>query len=110
MPSPGHVNALGNALVHHSSPGSGIPARLDEQDRGFERPPPKGNVELFNPKIVRRPNNVGKSSPQQVDKDKEMSRGEVVASAILLGQVVSLSLDDPGAETAKEPSVVAMTT
>jgi hypothetical protein len=104
MPTPGVVNAPGNVLVHHPSIGSN-PTRIDEQDRGFERPPAKGSVELFNPKVVRRPN-VGKTSPQQVDKDKEAARGEAVANAILIGQVVSLSLDD----APKDSSVVVVPT
>ena len=109
MPSAGHVNSTGNALVHHQIVAGGIPGRVDEQERGFERPPPKGSVELFNPKIARRPpNNIGKFSPQQAERDRDVARGEAVASAILVGQVMSLTLDET--EAAKETTVVAMST
>ncbi|KAI0343287.1 hypothetical protein BDW22DRAFT_1356898 [Trametopsis cervina] len=44
-----------NALVHY--PNSNIPIRLEDQERGFERPPPKSSAELYNPKGVRKPPN-----------------------------------------------------
>ncbi|KAL4250211.1 amino acid/polyamine transporter 2 family protein [Abortiporus biennis] len=50
-------NPSGNVLVHYPSNNG---SRLDEQDRTFERPPPK-NAELFNPKGVLR-----KGQPQQL--------------------------------------------
>lgn len=58
LPGPqgsGSSVAPGNALVHYPASGGGMQApgqsRLDEQDRAFERPPPR-NPELFNPKGV----------------------------------------------------------
>jgi hypothetical protein len=101
---PGHVNSPGNALVHHPNSNNGLnnTTRPEEPDRGSERPQPKGNGDSFNPKIVRRPINIGKSGPQVPDKvEKDNTRGEVVASAILVGHVLSLSLDDP-TDPAKE--------
>ena len=52
-----NVPAPGNALVHYPNSSLSLNnTRLDDQDRGFERPPAK-NPELFNPKgIVRKPN------------------------------------------------------
>lgn len=61
LPGPqGSTNtaAPGNALVHYpnSNVGTQGHSRLDEQDRAFERPPPR-NPELFNPKgVVRKAN------------------------------------------------------
>jgi len=105
MPSAGHVNFGGNALAHNQIGVGGPPDRIDEQEHGFERPPPRGPAELFNPNITRRPPyNVGKVSPQQAEKD------DTVANAILIGQVMSLTLDGTGAAEAKETTVVAMST
>jgi hypothetical protein len=106
MPSAGHVNFGGNALVHHQIGIGGTPGRIDEQERGFERPPPRGGAELFNPKIARRPPyNVGKISPQQAEENG------AVANAILIGQVMSLTLDETGAaEATQETTVMAMST
>lgn len=73
-------------------------ARLEEPDRGFERPPPKGAAELFNPKVVRRPaSNNSKPNLQaqeRFEKERERVRGEVVANAILVGPVSSMSIVD----------------
>jgi hypothetical protein len=73
-------------------------ARFEEPDRGFERPPPKGTTELFNPKVVRRPisnNSNSRTNPPAQDKaEKERARGDAVANAILVGQVGFMSLED----------------
>lgn len=52
LPSPGHPNPTGNALVHHPNNSAGAgnnnnnasETRLEEPDRGFERPPPKVSI------------------------------------------------------------------
>ena len=127
MPSPGHASTPGNALVYHSSTHAGASnsnARFEEPDRGFERPPPKGTTELFNPKVVRRPtsnngNNRTNSLPQdKLEKEKERARGDAVANAILVGQVSLMSLEDhqgvdgssTAAPAAKETFALAMST
>lgn len=70
MPGPqGAATPAGNALVHYpnSNPAAAMNVglnthlhphntRLDETDRGFERPPPR-NPELFNPKGAGRKSN-----------------------------------------------------
>jgi hypothetical protein len=107
MPSPGHANTQGNALVLHSlaanSPNLNN-VRLEEQP-GFERPPPKPAAELFNPK--RRPHSTnGKAlsqSPERVENDRERPRIDTGIASPLLGKVVSLSLED--GKGAKEPAM-----
>jgi len=109
MPSPGHVNSQNNALMHQSTPNN---IRLEEPDRGFERPPPKGNVELFNPKISRRSNS-GNSRSSSLPQDKaEIEKedgGDAVAN--MIDQVTSLSVGDagPGSPSAIKAATVAAT-
>lgn len=80
MPSPGHANSQG---------------RLEDPERGFERPPPKGNAELFNPKGTRRSNsnNSRSNSVPQAEGVKQPS-GDAVAN--LIDQVTSLSMAETG--------------
>lgn len=88
MPSPGHTNApisgIANQLngrLHLNN------AHVEDQDRGFERPPPKGAAELFNPKVVRRPaSNNGKTNMERA-----------VAGGTLAGPMGSMTLEDQGA-------------
>ncbi|KAF9461216.1 hypothetical protein BDZ94DRAFT_1221785 [Collybia nuda] len=93
LPSPGHPNSPTNALLQHPSSTGGNRGtqeiRLEEPDRGFERPPPK-SAELYNPKLLRRPTN----SRVTGEKEKERVRGETIANAILVGQVEAMSMED----------------
>jgi len=67
----------GNALVHYNNPsgsqtgsnGSQAHNRVVDSDSGYERPPPKGNAELFNPKTGARKQNTAKqlSSPGGIE-------------------------------------------
>ena len=52
------VNTYGSALFNHSGGN-----RLEDDERGFERPPRKGSAELFNPKAV--PKRANQSQPIQ---------------------------------------------
>jgi len=63
--------------------------RPEELDRGFERPAPKGNSELFNPKVTRRP--VSNKTNQQVQDKTERDR----ANAVFV-EVAAMSLEDQG--------------
>jgi hypothetical protein len=96
MPGPGQANSPGSALVHHSNANLAI-SNTNELDRALSpRNPPTT-------KIVRRPLSVGKPTVQVPDRvEKDTAREEVVTSAILVGQVLSLSLDDPSTDPAKE--------
>jgi len=111
-PSQGYNNP-GNALVYHSSPapnGNVNSTRIEEP--GFERPPPKGSVELFNPKVARRPTNSGKSSPYAQDSiETERVKSDPVLATPLVAQVASMSLEDgDGSHNMKEFSAVALST
>jgi hypothetical protein len=100
----------GSALVHHSSPGTGG-TRLEEQS-GFERPIPKGSVELFNPKGTRYPAGNGKSSPQSHDGvDKERPGPDVAVTATFAAQIASISLEDTdGSNNVKDVAAMALST
>lgn len=75
-PPTSNTNGPSSALVHYpnnqQSPNMPMdaPIRLDEQDHAYERPPPKSNAELFNPKGPRRQptngSNTGASTPDKV--------------------------------------------
>ena len=73
MPSLGHANSQG---------------RLEDPERGFERPPPKRNAELFNPKGTRPSNSSRSNSVPQAESVKQPG-GDAVAN--LIDQVTSLS-------------------
>ncbi|KDQ61389.1 hypothetical protein JAAARDRAFT_30816 [Jaapia argillacea MUCL 33604] len=96
VPSGSYASALVQPPSAHGQATNTSP-RLDEGDRGFERPPPKSSAELFNPKgALRRPNSnsSGKGSPQIHEKgEKERARGEAIASAILVEKVAAMSLE-----------------
>lgn len=89
MPSPGHANLQSGAL----SPKSNVNGRLEEPERGFERPPPKGNVELFNPKASRRSNS-SNSRHNSLPQDKLENEKQIGVVANVVDQVGSLSLGD----------------
>jgi hypothetical protein len=99
---PGNNASHGNPLANHSNTQSdvtGTPCntRLEDTDGAFERPPPKGNVELFNPKGVWKPGGAQSRSPPgcSQDKDKiEKLRGEAVANAILVDKMAMVSVED----------------
>ncbi|THH05400.1 hypothetical protein EW145_g4822 [Phellinidium pouzarii] len=108
-PSTGHTNqaqgnAYGTALFNHSMVnGPGVPNRLEDDERGFERPPPKTSAELFNPKGGVNRMSQGQTPTSSLEKieyektENERARGEIIASAILVDKVASLKLQDrPG--------------
>jgi hypothetical protein len=108
MPSPGHANSQSNALVHQTTPNN---VRLEEPDRGFERPPPKSNAELFNPKNSRRSNSGNSRNNSSSQDTAEIEGGDAVAN--IIDQVTSLSAADagPGSPSAiKAATVVATST
>ncbi|KAJ8590109.1 hypothetical protein M405DRAFT_181021 [Rhizopogon salebrosus TDB-379] len=100
---PGNGTSHGNALTHHSNTqsivtGTQSNTRLEDSDDGvFERPPPKGNVELFNPKGAWKPGGAQCRSPPGGSQDKdrvEKLRGEAVAGAILADKMAMISVED----------------
>ncbi|KAG1746590.1 uncharacterized protein EDB91DRAFT_1219589 [Suillus paluster] len=104
---PGNNISHGNPPANHSNTQSGVigtlcNTRLEDTDGGFERPPPKGNVELFNPKGVWKPGGPQSRSPPggSQDKDKmEKLRGEAVANAILVDKMAMVSVEDNDASS-----------
>ncbi|KAH8116498.1 hypothetical protein DFH11DRAFT_1580991 [Phellopilus nigrolimitatus] len=107
-PNPGHTNhaqanTYANALFSHNM-ANGVTGRLEEDERGFERPPPKTSAELFNPKggakrtaqpqaqaQARFPSH-DKAEKEKIETDR--TRGEIIANAILVERVGSLKLQD----------------
>jgi hypothetical protein len=89
MPSAG---AHGTALVHHPT---GV-SHIEDPDHGYERPPPKGAVELFDPKAARRTASTGKGSPRpdRPEKEKERPRMDGGVAGPLVVKVAALSLED----------------
>lgn len=96
-PNPGQTNhsqgnTYGTALFNHSNGN-----RLEDDERGFERPPPKVSAELFNPKggakrtaqADARQNTPDETGPKI---EKERTRGEIVASAILVDKMEALKI------------------
>ncbi|KAG0709323.1 hypothetical protein DFH29DRAFT_887821 [Suillus ampliporus] len=103
---PGNNTSHGNAPNHSNTQSNmtGAPCntRLEDTDSGFERPPPKGNVELFNPKGIWKPGGPQSRSPPggSQDKDKiEKLRGEAVANAILVDKMAMVSVEDNDASS-----------
>lgn len=103
-----NTNAYGSALVHYpatnGAPANGNPNamisnnRLDEHDAGFERPPPKGESQLFNPKSpspTHRRSNTSSNGDCADKEETDRVRGEAVANAILLNQMDGLQVQDP---------------
>jgi hypothetical protein len=110
MPSPGHANSQSGAL--NANPSASNNSRLEEPERGFERPPPKGNVELFNPKGARRSNssNSRHNSLPQDKSENDKQAGDAMAN--VMDQVTSLSIGDtgPGSPSIKATAIVAILT
>ena len=116
--SQGQGPSYGNALFNHGPGGNQNTAtnRLEDEDRGFERPPPKTNTELFNPKGGAKRNPQASAqreqplhtslSPIQIDavktEDSDKIRGEAVADAILIERVSALKLQVHPDENEKE--------
>jgi hypothetical protein len=82
MPS-AHAQGTTALVHHHPSAGS----HLEDPDHGFERPPPKGAVELFNPKAApavaaaaRRTGSSGSGKgsprPDRLERERERSRAD----------------------------------
>lgn len=97
-----NANPQGTALVHYptpNAPGAGNlngAARPDEEF-GYERPPPKGHSELFNPKSG---NRSGQTPPKQAERDqsdtKETAGGKARGEAVVLTEKLnSMTLDGP---------------
>ncbi|OSX64235.1 hypothetical protein POSPLADRAFT_1073817 [Postia placenta MAD-698-R-SB12] len=110
MPGP-QGNPNGSVLVHYpnipqtTAANSSVTARLDDSDASFERPPPKGNTELFNPKGNSRTavsiNGNGTSTAGQAElkdgpKDKVRPTGDAADSGIP-EKLGSMSLEEPPA-------------
>jgi hypothetical protein len=74
-----------------------VPSHLEEFESGFERPQPKGAVELFNPKVNRRMGSNGKGSPRpdRLEKEKDRPRADVGGAAgPLVNKLSSMSLEE----------------
>jgi len=99
----------GTAHVLHVSSGA-----REDPDAGFERPPPKGTPELFNPKVGRRSGSSGKASPQtnQGEKEKERVRLDVSMATTLATKVASMSLEgqQDGTPVPSESPVAVLST
>ncbi|KAH0582836.1 hypothetical protein H2248_010742 [Termitomyces sp. 'cryptogamus'] len=104
--SPGQGPQPHSALVHHPQPlvSSSVQSLMmdgaEDSDRAFERPPPK-SVELFNPKVLKRPGNApGKQ--QEKERDNQKERGgdgpSRVGVQLVSEQVEAMSLDGAGVE------------
>lgn len=118
--------ASGNALVHYPSNQSSpsIPAasngRPDELEPGFERPPPRSNAELFNPKAPskRTPVSRGNSYPGTPDeKSSDVGRGsdnprvDTGVNDAVIDTLAGLELTDwIGPTIVNEPEAVAEVT
>lgn len=116
-----HPPHLTHSSSFSSSGSSNSRARLDEQERRFERPRPRGNVELFNPKAKKMTpqsshshsqergsdsgSNRQRSTAQPLpspspsssgsrNPDMEKKRGEAVKNAILVEKIENLSLEE----------------
>lgn len=116
---PGNNTSHGNAPANHSNTQSNVTgapciARLEDTDGGFERPPPKGSVELFNPKSIWKPGGPQSRSPPGASQDKdkiEKLRGEAVANAILVDKMAMVSVEDnEAASNVPKVSPVALAT
>lgn len=97
------VNGVGTALFNHQSS-----SRLEDDDHGFERPPPKTSAELFNPKGGKRtnqpqgqqhpPRQSGQGSSQlntsQLPEADEstINRCSDIESAILVNKVAAIKI------------------
>ncbi|KAJ8521235.1 hypothetical protein ONZ45_g2045 [Pleurotus djamor] len=66
---------------------SNMNMRLADTERGFERPPPKGSAELYNPKLPRK--SMSPSSRQQSQEESPSSRRDA-----FVAQMNTLSLND----------------
>ncbi|EJD07294.1 uncharacterized protein FOMMEDRAFT_143762, partial [Fomitiporia mediterranea MF3/22] len=109
-PNPGHSNhpqgiTYGTALFNHTGAN-----RLEDDERGFERPPRKGSAELFNPKGGAKKNPQSQQKPssqvagqegavEQVETiERDGARGERVANAILVDKMGALKIQTHGGE------------
>ncbi|EPQ56529.1 hypothetical protein GLOTRDRAFT_138236 [Gloeophyllum trabeum ATCC 11539] len=99
-PQGGQPSTYASALVQHpaSNGNTNQSPRLDSQ--AFERPPPKGPAELFNPKgrrpTVNNGNGGGKSASPPVQDKVEKSRGDAAATAALADKMGAVTLDGKG--------------
>ena len=114
-PNPGHLNqshgsTYGSALFNHSNAN-----RLEDDERGFERPPPKGNAELYNPKGGAKRATQSQSTSQQPSmqtiapgnraepagsvSDKRYEHHDQAAGAILIDTMGSLRIQTRNAES-----------
>lgn len=96
----------GNALINHHGNGNGNAVERPNDDRGFERPPPKPNAELFNPNnaSISHSQSPSPSTQEKADRDradKERSREDAIANSILVDNMGSLKLQ--GSNFGKRP-------
>ncbi|KAL5512958.1 hypothetical protein ACEPAH_3356 [Sanghuangporus vaninii] len=113
-PNPGHLNqsqgnSYGSALFNHPHANS-----LEDDDRGFERPPPKRNAELYNPKggakrTSQTPSPQQSSTHEKVPENKAESAEntfeehleprDTAANAILIGKMESMGIQTQRVES-----------
>lgn len=104
----GSAAPQGNALVHYpntqqpSAPGS----RLEDHESGFDRPPPKDNAELFNPKGARRVPDLTRTSLLEITAEFPKQKGLLKTDTVFAGLVektAGISLEDGPAEGESPP-------
>ncbi|KAF7982569.1 hypothetical protein HWV62_27563 [Athelia sp. TMB] len=94
----GNASSTRSILQANVHPGASLGGgRLEDPDRGFERPPPKSNAELFNPKMARRPgSSSSKSNNLTQDRVDEQLHSDV--STNIADQMGSMFIGDAGAQ------------
>lgn len=88
-----------NALVHYpnAQQPSATGSRMEDQDPGFDRPPPKDNVELFNPKGARRVPDLMRAGVVEVTAEFPKQKGLLKTEPVFAGLVdmaAGISLED----------------
>lgn len=98
----GNTAPQGTALVHYPNvqQPSGTAPRMDDHEPGFDRPPPKGSAELFNPKGTPRaaaPTRMGPGEIADVLTQKGSTQGDAGSVTALAEKVGGISLEErPG--------------
>ncbi|KZT69263.1 hypothetical protein DAEQUDRAFT_765580 [Daedalea quercina L-15889] len=105
----GSTTPQGNALVHYPNaqqPSATTP-RMDDHESGFDRPPPKGNAELFNPKGTPRISAPTRMSPVEMtesSKQNGLTQGDTGSVVALVDKAESVTLEDRSTEIESVPS------
>ena len=98
----GNAAPQGNALVHYptTQQPSAAGSRLEDHEPGFDRPPPKDNAELFNPKGARRVPELTRTSLLEITAEFPKQKGLLKTDTVFTGLVettAGISLEDrPG--------------